>query len=252
MSDVSNMLGGTPPAPPPGDGATPPPAPPPPGEPPAGTPSAPTPPAAPTWLEGMADEDKALIETKGFKTPADAIKALRDGEAANKPPETPEGYELPVPQGEDPAFSKAVAPLMHKAGLSPTQAKVLAEGWNEMQAAERATAATNQANAEREHTALLERQKGELKREWGEAFDANSEHVRRAWTSGAAAAGIPAEQMEAAVDTLGKAIGFPQAIKMFAFYGQHFAEDTAHGLGQKGASPSAAATRLFDKSKMNP
>jgi hypothetical protein len=145
-----------------------------------------------------------------------------------------------------------MAPILHKAGLSAAQAKALTEGWNELQATQRATAAQEKEAAEREHTALMDRQRADVKREWGADFDKNSEHVRRAWATGAAAAGIKPEQMQEAVDLLGGAIGFPAALKMFAFYGQHFAEDAAHGLGQKGATLTDTATRIYDKSNMNP
>ena len=92
--------------------------------------------AAPDWTAGLDADAKTYLEAKGFKSPAEALTALRGYE----PPATADAYEIPVPDGESPEFAKAVAPLFHKAGLSATQAKALAEGWNEMQAAQRQVA----------------------------------------------------------------------------------------------------------------
>ncbi len=202
-----------------------------------------------TWLDGLDDDSKKFIETKGYKTAADALAELR----ASAPPDSPDKYDIPVPQGEDPTFSKAVAPLMHKAGLSAAQAKSLAEGWNELGAAQRAAAAQAAEQAEREQVASIERQKVELKGEWGSDFDKNSEHVRRAWTAAASAAGVPADKMQDGVEAMCSAIGHKAALKMFAMFGGHFAEDTAHGLAGKGSNTVVqAAARLYDKSNMNP
>ena len=51
-------------------------------------------------------------------------------------PETPEGYELPLPEGDDGTFAKQMAPILHKHGVTAEQAKGLAADWNAMVAAQ--------------------------------------------------------------------------------------------------------------------
>lgn len=186
-----------------------------------------------------------MIEKDGYKSPGELVAKVR----GYQPPETPDGYELPVPDGESPEFAKAVAPLFHKAGLSASQAKALAEGWNEMQAAERAAAVEQDAAAQREATALAERQQGELKREWGDKFDANVELSRRAIRSGMAAAGLAEDGMAAMIGSLEQAHGFAAVHKFFAALGAPMAEGPAHGLG---TPPGVQARAFYDKSNMNP
>ena len=66
------------------------------------------------WTAGLDADAKSYLETKGFKSPAEALTALRGYE----PPATADAYDIPVPAGESPDFAKAVAPLFHRAGLS--------------------------------------------------------------------------------------------------------------------------------------
>lgn len=215
---------------------------------PAPEPAAPAPadpPAAPAWTDGLDAATKAMIEKDGYKSPADLVAKVR----AYQPPESPDGYEIPVPEGESPEFAKAVAPLFHKAGLSAEQAKALAEGWNEMQAAERAADAEREAAAEREATALAERQQADLKREWGEKFDANVELSRRAIRAGMAAAGLKDDGMADMIGSLEKAHGYAAVHKFFAALGAPMAEAPAHGLG---TPPGIQAKSFYDKSNMNP
>lgn len=201
--------------------------------------------AAPSWTDGLDAATKAMIEKDGYKSPADLVAKVR----GFQPPETPDAYEVPVPEGESQEFAAAIKPLFHKAGLSPTQAKALAEGWNEMQASQRAAAADAQANAEREAQALAERQQADLKREWGESFDAKTELSRRAVRAGMAAAGLKEDDAGALIDTLEKAHGFAAVHKFFAALGAPMAEGQPHGLGQ---APIAPAKSFYDKSNMNP
>lgn len=212
---------------------------------PAASPAPADPPAAPAWTDGLDAATKAMIEKGGYKSPADLVAEVR----AYQAPDTPDAYEIPVPEGEAPEFAAAIKPLFHKAGLSPTQAKALAEGWNEMQAAERAADAEREAAAEREATALAERQQGDLKREWGEKYDANVELSRRAIRSGMAAAGLKDDGMAEMIGSLEKAHGFAAVHKFFAALGAPMAEAPAHGLG---TPPGVQAKSFYDKSNMNP
>lgn len=212
---------------------------------PAAAPAPADPPAAPSWTDGLDAATKAMIEKDGYKSPADLVAKVR----AYQAPDTPDAYELPVPDGESPEFAAAIKPLMHKAGLSPTQAKALAEGWNEMQATERAAEAEREAAAEREAVALAQRQQADLKREWGDKFDANTELAKRAIRSGMAAAGLKDDGMAELIGTLERAHGFAAVHKFFAALGAPMAEAPAHGLG----TPAGVhAKSFYDKSNMNP
>lgn len=186
-----------------------------------------------------------MIEKDGYKSPADLVAKVR----GFQPPETADGYEIPVPEGESPEFAKAVAPLFHKAQLSTAQAKALAEGWNEMQASQRQAAAEAEANAEREAEALSKRQEADLKREWGDKFDQNAELSRRAIRAGMAAAGLQDDAMAELITTLEKAHGYAAVHKFFSALGAPMAEAPAHGLG---TPAGVQAKSFYDKSNMNP
>ena len=203
------------------------------------------PPAAPVWTDGLDAATKAMIEKDGYKSPADLVAKVRGYQA----PETADAYEIPVPEGEAPEFAESIKPLFHKAGLSPTQAKALAEGWNELQATQRAAATEQAAAAEREADALAGRQQSELKREWGDKFDANTELARRAIRSGMAAAGLNDDGMAEMIGALERAHGFGAVNKFFAALGAPMAEAQAHGLGTPAGLP---AKSFYDKSNMNP
>lgn len=88
-------------------------------------------------------------------------------------PESPEGYELPLPEGDDGAFAQQTAAWMHEAGLSKSQAQALAGKWNEHQAA--------QAEAQSQQREQVQgEQLASIRKEWGQNFDANAAIVRQA------------------------------------------------------------------------
>jgi hypothetical protein len=185
----------------------------------------------------MSAESRALVEAELGKY---------------APPASADEYELPVPNGEDPAFSKEIAPLLHKAGLSGEQAKTLVTEWNQFVEGKKAADAQAEQAQSAAETAQAQREAAALKTEWGEANDANHEHARRAFEKGAQAAGIPADKMNGFIDTLSSRVGFAAAIKLMAFYGKHFAEDGAAGLTKAPGAGGIDATKFFNKSSMNP
>ena len=210
-------------------------------------PTDPTPPADPPappadWTAALDADTKTYLETKGYKSPAEALTALRGYE----PPATADAYEIPVPEGESPEFAKAVAPLFHKAGLSAAQAKALAEGWNEMQASQRGAATQAEADAATAADAAAKREDTALQSEWGKDYAANKEHARRA-----AMQFLPGDEdsKTAFVAELEKKFGYTATMKMWAAIGQGLAEHTAKGLG---APPALPAKTWYDKSQMNP
>lgn len=210
-------------------------------------PTDPTPPADPPappadWTAGLDADAKTYLETKGFKSPAEALTALKGYE----PPATADAYEIPVPEGESPDFAKAVAPLFHKAGLSATQAKALAEGWNEMQSGQKAAAAQAEADAATAAEAAAKREDATLQAEWGNDYAANKEHARRA-----AMQFLPGDEAAktAFIGEIEKKFGFAATMKMWAAIGQGLGEHTAKGLG---SAPALPAKSWYDKSQMNP
>lgn len=198
--------------------------------------------AAPDWTAGLDADAKTYLETKGFKSPAEALTALKGYE----PPATADAYEIPVPEGESPDFAKAVAPLFHKAGLSATQAKALAEGWNEMQSGQKAAAAQAEADAATAAEAAAKREDATLQAEWGNDYAANKEHARRA-----AMQFLPGDEAAktAFIGEIEKKFGFAATMKMWAAIGQGLGEHTAKGLG---SAPALPAKSWYDKSQMNP
>lgn len=226
--------------------------------PPAADPAAQTP-AAP-WYGADAPADVAEFATKGgFDSPAKALTALRDAQAAAGQaltipkdandaaawdalyaklgrPDKADGYELQVPQGDNGEFAKALAPVLHKAGVSKAQATQLAASFNEI------VAARVQA-LDAAHAAESEKQGVELKAEWGGKHDANVDLAKRA----AAHLGVKADKVAA----LEQVLGYAETMKFFAGIGQKLGEDTfvsgaGPGAGQ-GAVPNGAnlAKRLF-------
>jgi hypothetical protein len=206
--------------------------------PPAGAPAAPAPPPAdPAWAAGLSAEARAQVESELGKY---------------APPASADEYELPVPDGQDPAFAKEIAPLLHKAGLSGQQAKTLVTEWNGFVAAKMAAEQQAEDNAATARNAQATREAAALKTEWGDAHDANSEYARRAFAQGAQAAGIPAEKMDGFVDALSSHVGYAAAIKLMAFYGKHFAEDGAAGLKNPPGAAGVDPSKFYENSNMNP
>lgn len=164
-----------------------------------GAPAAPAAPAAaPTgqWFDGFDDDSKGYVQNKGWNDPKDLLGSYRNLEkltgagpdkllklpSGTDPaemdafyaklgrPESPEGYKLPVPDGDDGAFAKTAAGWFHELGLTATQAEKLSAKWNEhigqqAQQAEAGRAEQYKANIEKENQALSG--------EWGAAYEQN-------------------------------------------------------------------------------
>lgn len=236
MSDAALDLGGAPaPSPAPAPGPAPSPAP------------SPAPAPAPGPWDGLDDDGKKFVETKGFKSPADALTALRE----YQPPESADKYQLPVPDGADPAFAKTAAVWFHKHGVTAKAAEGFVAEYNAYATAEMARMAQEDAQVQRDAEAKSQRENQELTREWGEANDAKRELAKRAYTT--YVPGATPEEKARLVQVLQREVGYKATMQMFANMGAHLAEDRAHGLGGQGsATPQAVASKLYDKSNMNP
>lgn len=126
-------------------------------------------------------------------------------------PESADGYELTVPEGDDGAFLKTTSEWMHKAGLNKQQAHALATEWNTFQAqqVEQQQAAIQQQ---------LETDIAAVKQEWGAEFDA-----KKAVMSQAVNTFAPPEFIEM-LDKSGL-INSPVIAKMFLKIGEAIGED---------------------------
>ena len=211
----------------------------------AGNPTAPA--AAPAWYapEGLDAQTSSqlgeLVKTKGWKGPADALLSYQNLEkvfGADKAgrtilapksdddadgwntiynrlgrPESPDKYELPVPEGDDGSFAQSVAPVLHELGLTAKQARGLAEWWNE----------TSSKRIEMEGDSFANQSEAEyksLQQEWGAAATQNEELAKRAVLKFSKEAGID----EASFDAMERAIGTAKLMKLFHSIGSSFAE----------------------------
>lgn len=152
-------------------------------------------------------------------------------------PDTPDAYELPIPEGDDGAFAKQVAPLLHKNGITAAQAQGLAADWNAMQAE---AVAAQQAQQAAEVQALATKnaaEANELRTEWGEANDANTHLARLAVQQF-----IPAEQAPQVINALESVLGYKETVKLLHGIGKGLGEADAAGLGagNNGERPSMA------------
>lgn len=239
----------TPPAPAPGgDGGAPPPA----GNPPA-------PPAAnQSWLDSIQDpETKTWAQGKGWKDPADIVgsyknlekllgsekvplpKDANDAEgwdrlfkAAGRP-DAPEGYNLDKIEGVDPELAKSAAEIFHAKGLSAAQAQGVVEWFGKQSAA--VVEAQEASFAQQAQLDI-----GELRRDWGPAFEAKIEAAKRATKL----AGLD----DATTQKIERSLGIKAAAELFARIGEATSESTFRSGGAQGGdsafmTPAAAATQ---------
>jgi hypothetical protein len=191
MSDTASSLLGTAPtdtttqpASPPTDGPASPSAP-------VQHPDTPATPAGETpwsWDKYTKDEDLGWVQTKGYKTPQDLIKAARsseqligleklpipkdekDAEGWNRVykrlgmPEKPEDYKLELPEGTDKTFVDRMAKMMHANGVSQKAAASLAKEYM-------AFGTEQQTRQQAEQQSQYTRDLDALKVQWGQATE---------------------------------------------------------------------------------
>ncbi|WP_342753742.1 hypothetical protein AAGQ96_12815 [Pantoea sp. MBD-2R] len=145
-------------------------------------------------------------------------------------PESADGYELPVPEGQDGAFAKQTSSWMHELGLNKQQAQGLAEKWNAHQALQ----------AEAQQAAVTKQAETDLttiKQEWGAQFDENKAVMAKAVNTFA-----PPEFIEM-LDKSGL-INSPVIAKMFLKIGAAINEDKS--VAAK-SSPQGGETSLAQR-----
>ena len=213
------------------------------------------------WAGTLPEGVRGIVTTKGWKGPEDAITSYANLEkllGADKAgrgvvipkddapaeelaafysrlgrPENADAYKIPVPEGDDGAFLKTAAGWFHESGLSQKQAEGLAGKWNAHVAS---IQQAEEARIQQETAIGLQN----LKRDWGQEYDAQLELGRRAVRE----AGI-GEDDAAAIE---RAIGVEKAAKYFAKLGAHFREAPMRGAEGQGnfgpMTPEAAKARI--------
>jgi hypothetical protein len=214
------------------------------------------------WTASFPDDIRGVIQTKGWKSPADAIgsyvnlEKLMGADKAGRGvvlpkddapaeewaafhnrlgrPESPDGYKIPVPEGDAGAFAKQASQWFHEAGLTAKQAETLASKWNE-----HVGGATQQQQAQFEQQAAIDMQ--DLQQAWGDKFEANAELARRARRE----AGLSDAEGQA----IERALGLKKAAEVFSFLGRQFAEAPIKGgegaqRGTFGGTPEDARARI--------
>ncbi|WP_321878471.1 hypothetical protein [Paraburkholderia bannensis] len=198
--------------------------------------------SVPSFLDTLGDADlKTYAESKGYKSAAEAIKSFRDAETANAAPAKAEDYKLPVPEGQSDALAKQAATWFHEAGVSQKVAESLVTKFNaHVTGLHEAAVATQKQQGEA--------QMAELKKEWGDKYDANVELGRKALHQ----FGIPQEVSS----NLESAVGAAQILKTFSKIGAALGEGVLNAAGGGseggGAAPldpdKARAQRMFKSS----
>lgn len=156
-------------------------------------------------------------------------------------PETPEGYELPLPEGDDGAFAKEMAPILHKHGVSAEQAKGLAADWNAMVEARVAALDAAEVAAVQAMDTKNKAEAVALKNEWGQAHDANMHFAKLAVQQF-----LPADKAGDVIAAIESKLGYKATIEFLHGVGKGLGEHDAAGLGVNNAAPAKSiAERLY-------
>lgn len=205
-----------------------------------------------TALQSHFNTEKLLGHEKAGRTvvlpkdenDAEGLAAFR---AKMGVPESAEGYELPVPEGESEEFSKMAATWFHEAGVPKPAAVAFAEKWNtfvaEMEEKERAMDEKERSEAQ----AKSELELNALKQEWGDAYDQKAEFAKRGQRAYGSKAGLDTNDLEA----LESAIGTTKMLKLFHALGESTAESDFVAGEHKNFSmtPSEAQAKLDEARK---
>lgn len=216
---------------------------------------------APAWNSGFDEDTSAYVQNKGWQSPADILNSYRalekfQGGSKNllelpgvdaEPeawdqvynklgrPESPDKYELNMPENGDEQLANWFKETAHKTGLTAKQAQSLFESYNELvgnQTAEMQAMTAQQS----------EQQIGELKKEWGQAFDTQIDAGRRA----AQALGYD----EAKLSDIEQKLGTGEMLRLFASIGSKMGEDSFVDGGRSdsgfGVTPAMARQQIAE------
>lgn len=231
------------------------------------TPGGQPPKTATDWSAGLPDDLKGLAETKGWKTPADALTSYKhletvfgadkagrtllmpkDGEDKESldriykslgRPDKPDDYgfgELFGGQETNDDLMKTMAGAMHEAGLSKAQAHKLAKAYDGLY---------QQMGAAEEERQAKERESLEKS-----LPPEKLENARRAFRL----FGLPGSETGAVARAVESALGMEKAVDLFAALGRKLGEDKlidgAEPVG--GVSTPAGAKRRMDERLADP
>ena len=212
------------------------------------------------WITGLPAELKTLVETKGYRTPADVVQAYAHAQRAlgreKIPlpkdgmwdpvarerlgiPANPAGYALKrpdLPEGVawDEGFERAALPVAHGLGLTPQQLQGLMDFYASHQA--EAFATTGRArHLEQEQAASA------LKDEWGADYSVRLAQAARA------ARYFGGEDLVTLLNESGLGNN-PQLIRAFEKAGALLGEDTLKG-GSEGTGPGLAPTDAMRRAR---
>jgi hypothetical protein len=230
---------------------------------------APTPTPSPTPAANSdvwyPEAHKSIVETKGWKTPGDALESYvnlekligadKAGRTVVLPkdendvegrkafyaklgvPESADKYELPLPDGDSDELAKAAADWFHKAGVPKTAAQQITKAWNDH--------ISGMVKAQEEaEKAQADTELAQLKSTWGPEAAKNEEFARRGMTAYGKKAGLD----EGDLNKLETSLGTAKMLKLFLTLGQSTSEPGFGGDGGSafGMSKSQAAEKLAD------
>lgn len=204
----------------------------------------------------FGDANKEFVTSKGWKTGDDAVTSYRNletlwgadkaGRAVILPkddkdeegikafrsklgvPESPDKYELPIPEGDKGEFAKTAANWFHKQGIPKLAAQAIAKEWNDHIGA---LVKADEDRAKNESAMQLE----QLKTEWGGEFDKRSEFARRFLR----ASGWD----DAKVNLYEQTFGTAAMLKDFHGWGSKVAEPDFAGDGSRGGGSDKVAAQ---------
>jgi len=227
--------------------------------------------ATPPW-HGLTDpEAVGYVTNKGWTGPGDVIKSYQGAEKligrdpttllqmprADDPegmralftklglPDSPDKYDmkvgLPKETQVNEGFAKSMQGVLHKAGVTDAQAKILVAEYNAMQLADLAQQATDyNLNVAADKQALLD--------EWKGGHDRMMNRAKTAATS----LGFTPDL----IDAVEKQVGYAKTYKMFADIGAKLGEDglvtAGKGTNFEGQLTPAEAKSQWDAFKMDP
>lgn len=208
------------------------------------------------WLENrgitkLPEKEAIKNLTNGFRnaekhigTPPEKLLRLPDFAKADKTemdafynklgrPETPDDYELEVPEGAPTEFADWAKGQFHELGLNKDQAKALSVKWNEY------VGQMNQKQIEQMHAQAAEGE-AELRREWGASYEKQLGMAKNA----AQAFGVTADEL----DKLEMSMGYKGVMGFMARLGARMGESEYISTDSKSSfgsmTPAAAASRI--------
>jgi len=214
-----------------------------------------------SWNAGFDEETSAYVQNKGWQNPADILNSYRalekfQGGSKNllelpgldaEPeawdsvynklgrPESPDQYELNMPENGDNQLANWFKETAHKTGLTAKQAQSLFESYNEL-------AGSQSQEMQAQMAQRADQEVMDLKKEWGQGFDAQIDAGRRAVQS--------LGYDEAKLGEIEQKLGTGEMLRLFASVGSKMGEDSFVDGGRSdagfGITPAVARQQIAD------